>query len=135
MNINKRLAATIASGGLLLTAALAGPAAAHNVKLEQMHMSEPIFGTGGESGDGGVNTQMWLSKEDHPGKVMITLKMKNAAGDWVNAFSPKRATYQLGWGYTHTFDPVPGDKICKAKGVFTKANHTTVKGTSKPGPC
>jgi hypothetical protein len=134
MSLKKRLVSTIASGGLLV-AAFAGPAAAHNVTLEQMYMSAPTFGTGGESGNGGVNAQMWLSIEDHPGTVMITLKKKNAAGDWVNAFSPKQATYQPGWGYTYTFKPIPGDKRCKAKGVFTKANHTTVKGVSKVGPC
>ena len=130
----KRLLA-LTTVGTVLAGALVAPAGAHNVTLEQMHMSEPIFGTGGEEGNGGVNTQMWLSQEDHPGKVMITLKKKTAAGDWVNAFSPKRATHQLGWGYMYTFNPIPGDKKCKAKGVFTKENHKTVTGVSPVGPC
>ena len=134
MTLTKRLLASIASGGLLL-GMLASPAAAHNVTLEQMYMSEPTFGEGGGTGDGGVNTQMWLSIEDHPGKVMLTLKKKNASGDWVNAFDPKQATYQPGWGYTYTFKPIAGDKTCKVKGVFTKTNHNTVRGVSDPGPC
>ena len=128
MSLKKRLVATIAAGGLLL-GAFAGPAAAHKVTLDQMYMSEPTFG------QGGVNAQMWLSIPNHAGKVMLTLKKKNSSGDWVNAFDPKQATYQEGWGYTYTFKPVSGDKTCKVKGVFTKANHDTVKGVSETGPC
>lgn len=133
MHAIARLLTSIAAGVLLL-GTLATPAVAHNVTLTQMHMSEPTFGTGGEEGKGGVNAQMWLSVEDHPGKVMITLKKKNAAGDWVNV-ARERATHQWGWGYTYTFDPVAGNKTCKVKGVFTRDNHTTVKGVSKAGPC
>jgi hypothetical protein len=125
MSLKKRLVAVIASGGLFF-GVFAAPAAAHNVTLEQMHIAD--------FESGGINTQMWLSIEDHPGKVMITLKKKNASGDWVNV-STKEATYQPGWGYTKTFNPVAGNTKCKAKGVFTKKDHNTVKGTSDVISC
>ena len=120
MSLMKRLAVSIATGGLLL-GALASPAAAHPVTVDQMHIAD--------FGSGGINTQMWLSPEDHPGTVKITLKKKNAAGDWVNV-ATKTATYQVGWGYTYTFNPVRGQTKCKAKGVFTKANHPRLSATS-----
>ena len=125
MSLTKRLVSSIAAGGLLF-AGLAAPAAAHKVTVNQMHIAD--------FGSGGINTQMWLDPEDHPGTVKITLLKKNKAGDWVKV-ATKKAIYQVGWGYTHTFDPVKGKTKCKAKGVFTKANHPKLKATSKVIGC
>lgn len=125
MTRTKRLISALATGALLV-GGLAAPASAHNVTLDQMYIAN--------WDSGGINTAMWLSDEDHPGLVKITLKKKNAAGDWVN-IATERATYYVGRGYMHTFDPVPGNKRCKARGVFTKKNHKKVTGTSKVIAC
>ena len=125
MTLSKRALAVVAGAGLLL-GGLSTPVSAHPVTLTQMHIAD--------FGQGGINTQMWLSKEDHPGTVMITLKKKAADGSW-KAVATKKATYSPGWGYMKTFDPVKGKTKCKARGVFTAKNHAKVVGTSDVIPC
>jgi hypothetical protein len=110
----------------LLTGALLGPAAAHKRVFIQM------YATTWE--DGTVHTQAWLNPEKHAGIMRTTLKKKNSAGDWVK-IATKKATFQLGWGYTVNFSPVAGQKMCKAIARHTAENHPTITKASDPFAC
>jgi hypothetical protein len=114
------VAATLVGG------ALVGPAAAHSRAITEVYTSVWEDGT--------INTQAWLDRETHAGTMKITLKKRNAAGDWV-AIATKKAVYQLGWGYTVNFSPVAGDKRCKAVARFTSNNHPTLTKASAAFDC
>ena len=127
MNFSKRLVATAAVGALAL-GVLVGPASAHTRNISQVY-------TANWEGGGGVNVQAWLKPmEKHPGTMKLTLKKKNAEGDWV-VIGRATGKYQIGWGYTHTFDPVAGQKTCKALAKFTSDGHPNVSKASDPFKC
>jgi hypothetical protein len=129
MKLAKRLIGTAAVVGLV-SGVLAGPAAAHRRVITQVYAETWV--------DGGtehhIDTQVWLSPEQHPGTVRTTLRMKNDAGDWVFV-DRKRANFQLGWGYYARFDPIVGDESCKAFAKVTANNHPTLRKSSPAFAC
>jgi hypothetical protein len=126
MKIAKPLLASAAVAGLVL-GAFAGPAAAHKRSITQVYGADWP-----ESNE--VHTQAWLNPETHAGTMKTTLQKKNAAGDWVK-IATKKATYQLGWGYTVNFNSVAGNKRCRAVAKFTSDNHPTISKASPAFDC
>ena len=113
--------------GCVLTIPMVGPATAHTRRITQVYTAD--WGTGG------IHVQAWLGPmEQHPGTMRITLKKRNAAGDFV-LVDQARGIYQIGWGYMHTFDPVAGAQTCRAFAKFTSNNHPNISKASDSFSC
>lgn len=126
MNFSKRLVA-LAAVATLATGALAGSASAHKRTITDVSSSVDEEGV--------IRVFAFLDPEEHAGKMRITLKKKNAAGNWV-VVKKKNAPYGgLGWGYFTSFANVPGNKRCKGQARFTSNNHPTLTKTSPVFDC
>ena len=109
----------IAAVATLIIGSLMGPAIAHTRYIDHIYTAN--------WGEGGIHVQAWLKPmEKHAGTMKITLKKKNASGDWVFV-DRQTAEYAVGWGYAYTFDQVPGTKVCKAIATFKSDNHPDLK--------
>lgn len=126
MNFSKRLVA-IAAVGMLATGALAGPASAHKRTITDVSSSVDEEDV--------IRIFAFLNPEEHAGTMRITLKKKNAAGDWVVVKTKKAPYGGLGWGYFTSFADVAGDKRCKGAAKFTSRDHPTLKKTSSGFDC
>jgi hypothetical protein len=126
LNISKRLVA-LAVGATVLAGLLAGPASAHPRTITSVSSAVDEEGV--------IYVHAFLNPDEHPGTMRITLKKKNAAGDWV-AVKTKKAPYGgLGWGYFTTFNDVAGNKRCKGNAKFTSRNHPTLRKASPAFDC
>jgi len=118
---NRLVAMTVV--GILVSGALAVPASAHKRTITDVSSSvdeEEV-----------IRLFAFMDPEQHAGTMKLTLKKKNAAGDWM-LVKTKRAPYGgLGWGYFTDFGKVPGNKRCKPSAVFKSNNHPTLR---KAGP-
>ena len=118
---NRLVAMTVV--GVLATGALAGPVSAHKRTITDVSSSVDEEGV--------IRLFAFMNPEEHAGTMKLTLKKKNAAGDWV-VVRTKKATYGgLGWGYFTTFGKIAGNKRCKPAAKFTSNNHPTLR---KAGP-
>ena len=112
-------------GGLLAIATMA-PASAHRRTITDVY--------GSDFEEGGTHAAAWLGpNETHAGIMRITLKMR-VDGAWVFV-DRARAYYQVGWGYHHTFDPIPTAERCKAFAKFTSNDHPDLSKQSDPFDC
>jgi hypothetical protein len=126
LNFSKRLVA-LAAVAALTTGALAGSASAHKRTITNVSAGVDEKGT--------ISLHAFLDPEEHAGKMLMTLKKKNAAGKWV-VVKKKNAPYGgLGWGYFTNFADVPGNKKCKGQARFTSNNHPTLTKTSSVFNC
>ena len=109
--------------GILASGLLAVPASAHKRTITNVSSSVDEEDV--------IRLFAFMDPEEHAGTMKLTLKKKNAAGDWVVVKTKKAPYGGLGWGFFTTFADVPGNKRCKPSAKFTSNGHPTLK---KAGP-
>ena len=114
--------------GAVTAMALAIPAAAHQRSISQVQPSFP------DDADF-FYLHAWPNPDQaHSGVMKLTLKKRNASGDWVKV-KTKTVDYAIGWGYFGDFKLVPGNKVCKGFAKWTAERHPTVRKASPPFDC
>jgi hypothetical protein len=103
-----------------------GSAFAHKASLE-------VSAQEAESGD--LSAVAYLDPPHGNTPIIFKEYKKKADGTW--AFVDKKTeTNQMSPGvYVVYFKNIPGDKRCKVKAIFKKANHDTVRDTSNVSDC
>ena len=118
---NRLVAMTVV--GILVSGALVVPASAHKRTITDVASSVDEEDV--------IRLFAFTDPEQHAGTMKLTLKKKNAAGDWVVVKTKKAFYGGLGWGYFTDFGKTVGNRRCKPSAKFTSNGHPTLR---KAGP-
>jgi hypothetical protein len=113
--------------GILVSGALVVPASAHKRTITDVSSSVDEEDV--------IRLFAFMDPEQHAGTMKLTLKKKNAAGDWVVVRTKKAFYGGLGWGYFSSFGKTVGNRRCKPSAVFTSNNHPTLRKSGVAFDC